>query len=73
MGYVFMTAGCYACGRIFSFNPVRVPSIRDGDGERQAVCRNCVESANVIRKEKGLEPFSIMNGAYEPCDEAELP
>ena len=72
MGYVFMVAGCYACGRIFSFNPMKVPSIRDRNGVRQPVCRRCMEIANEKRKEKGLEPFSIADGAYEPCDEREV-
>jgi len=72
MGYVFMTAGCYVCGTLFSFNPMKVPSIRDGNGVRQAVCRACVELANKVRKERGLEPFPIADGAYAPCDESEL-
>ena len=72
MGYAFMIAGCYVCGRLFSFNPMKVPSLRDNHGVRQAVCRNCVEAANEIRKGKGLEPFPIPADAYEPCDESEL-
>ena len=72
MGYAFMVAGCYVCGGLFSFNPMKVPSIRDGNGVRQAVCRQCVEAANEIRKGKGFEPFPIADGAYEPCDESEL-
>jgi hypothetical protein len=72
MGYVFMVAGCYVCGKLFSFNPMKVPSMRDKSGVRQAVCRKCVESANEMRREKGLEPFSIADGAYEPCDESEI-
>jgi len=72
MGYAFMVAGCHVCGRLFSFNPMKVPSIRDGNGIRQGVCRKCVEAANEIRKGKGLEPFSIADGAYEPCEENEL-
>lgn len=73
MGYAFMTGPCVVCGSIFSFNPVRVPSVRDSNGERQQVCRSCVESANHIRKERGLEPFPIFPDAYEACDETELP
>jgi hypothetical protein len=26
MGYVFVTSQCFGCGRIFSYNPLRVPS-----------------------------------------------
>ncbi len=72
MGYAFVIAECYACGRLFSFNPMKVPSLRDNNGVRQAVCRTCVETANEMRRGKGLEPFSILDGAYEPCDESEL-
>ena len=72
MGCVFMVAGCYVCGSLFSFNPMKVPSMRDSNGVRQAVCRKCVEAANEMRRGKGLEPFSIADGAYEPCDESEL-
>jgi hypothetical protein len=73
MGYAFMTAPCFVCKVIFCFNPIRVPSVRDSNNVRQGVCRNCVEAANVKRKELGLEPFPILDGAYEACDESELP
>lgn len=73
MGYAFMTSACCACGVVFSYNPMRVPSVRDSHGIREPVCKLCIEGANAVRKERGLEPFSIMSGAYEPCDEAELP
>jgi hypothetical protein len=27
MGYAFATSPCIGCGRLFSYNPVRVPSL----------------------------------------------
>jgi hypothetical protein len=72
MGYAFMTGNCWVCRKLFTFNPVRVPSIRDGSGVRQPICRNCIEMANRVRVIKGMEPFPVPGDAYEACDEAEL-
>lgn len=71
MGYAIVISPCIACGRTFAYNPMRVPSIRV-NGHREPVCRPCVEAANPIREEKGLEPFVIHPDAYEPCHEDEL-
>lgn len=73
MGYALMTAPCFTCKTLFCFNPIRVPSVRDGDGVRQPICKDCIDAANAKRKQIGLEPFPIMDGAYEACDESELP
>lgn len=70
-GYVFMTGRCVGCGRLFTFNPNKVPSVRV-NGSREPICGNCVAAANPIRKEKGLEPITVLPGAYEPCEEHEL-
>jgi len=40
--------------------------------DNKVFCRECVEEANEIRKEKGLEPHFIAPNAYEPVDEEEL-
>jgi len=53
------------------FNPHRVPSIRV-EGERQPVCRECIEMANPIREKNGLPPIAIHPDAYEPLNEEEL-
>lgn len=71
MGCAICTGTCAACGRLFMFNPVRVPSVRI-NGEREPVCEACMNAANVERTKRGLEPFPILPDAYEPCDEAEL-
>jgi hypothetical protein len=64
MGFMTAMAPCFGCGRVFGFNPERVPSIRV-DGVRQPVCEDCMERANAQREAQGLEPHPIMPGAYE--------
>ena len=71
MGYAFVTSRCFGCGRIFSYNPVRVPSIRIKD-VREPICGSCVEVANPRRIENGLDPIVPAPDAYEPVDEREL-
>ncbi len=71
MGYVMMVAGCATCGRVFSFNPVRVPSIRI-NGTKEPVCKDCIDRANPLRIAKGLPPITIQPGAYDPGPEEEL-
>ena len=71
MGYAIVTSACFGCGNIFSYNPHKVPSIRV-EGDRKPLCRVCVETANPIRVENGLDPINILPGAYDPIDEHEL-
>jgi len=71
MGYAFVMSACFGCGRMFSFNPHKVPSIRH-EGERRPICRSCVELVNPGRIKNGLEPIVIHPEAYEPIDEREL-
>ena len=70
MSYVYLTSACVACGRLISYNPARVPSLRV-NGVREPVCRACVESANA-RLEPGQAPFVIHPEAYEPLPEKEF-
>jgi len=72
MGYAFMSGSCWTCGGLFTFNPVTVPSIRDGSGVRQPICRNCIELANRIRMDKGMDPIPVPDDAYEASDESKL-
>jgi hypothetical protein len=44
-----------------------VPSINI-NGTRQPLCRSCIEVANPIRVENGLEPIEILPGAYEASE-----
>ena len=71
MGYVMMYGECYSCGKVFGFNPHRVPSIRI-DGKRQPLCRACVEKANPLREANGLPPAVIYDDAYDALPEDEL-
>jgi len=71
MGYVFATGTCIGCNKFFTFNPVRVPSIRI-DGDRKPICATCVERANPMRKANGLAPIVPAPDAYRECAEEEL-
>jgi hypothetical protein len=71
MGYYFVTSPCLGCGRVFSYNPIRVPSYRH-NGVKQPICIVCVERVNPRRIENGLAPIQVLPGAYEPADESEL-
>jgi len=71
MGYVFCTSSCANCGRLFSYNPMRVPSVRV-KGAREPVCETCIRRANQLRIANGLDPFVVLPDAYQPCDESEL-
>lgn len=62
-GYVSAYGPCISCGHPFWFDPERVPSIRVR-GEREPVCRHCIERANPERIKKGLPPIIIQPGAY---------
>ena len=70
--YALCTSACIGCGRLFSYNPVRVPSIRINDN-REPICLNCVERVNPQREANGLPVIVPAPDAYEPVDEAELP
>ena len=66
-GYVSAVAPCGQCGRIFSFNPVKVPSLNN-----VPFCRACVDAANPLRVRNGLDPIHYDDDAYEACAEEEL-
>lgn len=72
MGYAFCTSACIGCGRVFSYNPMRVPSVRV-NGSREPICEGCVTRVNPVRIAKGLAPIVPFPDAYDPCDESELP
>jgi hypothetical protein len=75
MGYMACMGNCVTCGRIFSFNPHRVPSVRvrrengrwvpDEAGSREPVCLPCIEQANRERQRMGRPLIQILPGAYE--------
>jgi hypothetical protein len=66
-GYMMALGPCYGCGRLFEFNPERVPSIRSpATGAKEPICRECVDHANPQRVQNGLAPIVPLPGAYEP-------
>jgi Fe-S-cluster-containing dehydrogenase component len=71
MGVAFAMAPCIGCGATFTFNPVRVPSIRI-NGSREPICRNCVARVNPIRRKNGLAEIVPLPDAYDACDESEM-
>jgi len=71
MGFVICTGVCANCNAFFSFNPMRVPSVRV-NGVREPICRNCIERVNPVRIASGLEPIRILDGAYDACPEDAL-
>lgn len=72
MGYVMATSPCLGCGRVFSYNPVRVPSSSAVTGKREPICADCVGRINPVRIRNGLEPIAPHPDAYLACDEGEL-
>jgi hypothetical protein len=70
-GYVFAHSVCIGCGKPFSYNPHKVPSLRH-NGVREPVCQTCVDIANPIRIKNGLEPIVPLPGAYDPMPEHDL-
>lgn len=60
------TGACIGCGRLFSFNPNRVPSSSAVTGSREPICRDCMEKINQVRAARNLPPFEILPDAYEP-------
>lgn len=72
MGYAIAQGPCWACHKVFDFNPLRVPSLWDEQGVKQPICRRCIERANITRRRLGLPPHEIHPDAYTLIDEAEL-
>jgi hypothetical protein len=71
MGYALAMGSCYSCHKPFSFNPLRVPSLRV-NGVREPICQECVDKVNPMRIANGLPPIVPARDAYDACDEGEL-
>lgn len=67
MGFAFATSACLGCGRLFTYNPVRVPSLFG-----EPICQLCITRVNEERPKRGLPLWPVAADAYEPVDEAEL-
>lgn len=72
MGYMMAMGPCIGCGRVFTFNPLLVPSSSAVTGEREPICEGCVDRLNVIRRKKRMALIVPLPGAYEPRDEDEI-
>jgi hypothetical protein len=78
-GWVNVVAPCFACGRPFSFNPHRVPSIPIGPdgkvsatGDRKPICSTCIVVVNERRKAAGLPEWPVYPDSYDAIPESEL-
>jgi hypothetical protein len=67
MGYLFVIGPCWGCKRVFTYNPVHVPSVNN-DG----VCSDCMAEINRQLVAKGHEAIEIHAEAYEPANENEV-
>jgi hypothetical protein len=64
MAYMIGTGHCVVCKRLFSFHPDRVPSTAIY-GDREPICRDCIERVNTIRAKRGMDLIEVLPGAYE--------
>lgn len=72
MGFALMMAPCILCGRVFGFNPVRVPSVMVR-GRREPVCETCHKAAQEKQRAAGVEVWpDPLPGAYEGAPEEEV-
>ena len=72
-GFVSGCGHCILCGAVFTFNPLRVPSLRV-DGTRHPVCSGCITArVNPSRRKQGLEDLVVAEDAYDAIPEEELP
>lgn len=71
-GSVFATGVCHSCRSFITFNPHKVPSVRDGAGRRQPLCQQCVGVINTEGIRRGDTLFVIPEGAYESMKAEEL-
>jgi hypothetical protein len=72
MGYVTAMSPCIGCRRVFSYNPVRVPSCSAVTGKREPICQDCVDRVNPMRIKNGLPPIVVLPDAYDACGEDEI-
>jgi len=73
MGYAMAASACFGCGKVFMYNPHRVPSFPDPKTmQKEPVCKECMELVNRRRVEIGVKPHPIHPDAYEPIKEEDL-
>jgi len=67
MGFISCVGSCVACGKMMTFHPNKVPSLKG-----EPICKDCVDKANVRRLANGLPPITYSSDAYEGADENEI-
>lgn len=73
MGYIVATSDCFGCGHVITYNPIKVPSIiNPKTGQREPICLSCIERCNPLRIQNGLDPITILPGAFEATDESQI-
>jgi hypothetical protein len=70
-GFAIGMGACVGCQRMFTFNPVRVPSAVV-NGTREPVCPACMVIVNARRRAAGLADWPIPADAYDPVAEEEI-
>lgn len=55
MSYMFVMGACFRCNKIITFNPNKVPSVKDENAVKQPICASCVKEIQDIQKEMGVE------------------
>ena len=70
-GYVMAFGRCCGCDLPMTFHPNKVPSLRV-NGEREPVCRACMDALNADLEQNGLPPHAIDPEAYKACAEHDL-
>jgi hypothetical protein len=71
MLYALAWSPCAVCKKPFGYNPKRVPSITI-KGIKQGICKECIEMANEVFREKNEPEFQIHPDAYGAIKTEEL-
>ena len=67
MGEIYAAAQCFICQQKFTFNALKCPSVKHPKtGDKHPICRSCMDLVNRKREQRGMKPFKILEGAYEP-------
>lgn len=77
-GFVAVLGRCFVCGRVFSYNPHRVPSYDPSHDDptrpqgREPICGWCITAVNARRAAAGLDPWPVFEDAYDAIPAVEL-
>jgi hypothetical protein len=67
---MFAIGPCVFCQRVFSFNPLTVPSYRPAPGgAKEPICQGCMTKINANRAWVGRKPFPVAPDAYTATSE----